>query len=153
MNWSTHMRVIPAIDKNRQVPVLDTAVMQHISYLFVAEEIYSLLHKRLKAGAAKYGTAWNEVDLTLDLEEEILDAMNYVAMASVRIGQVFEPPLTPEIVGAFRTLGRIAVKLEGAYREVKSLPRMEGPSSKDWLPMHGRDPAEAQAKFQGVVNE
>lgn len=149
----TRSLILPAIPAERQVPVLEMPVMGYIRSMFVSGEVHEKLHRRLEAGAAKYGTAWNEVDLTLDLQEEILDAMNYVAMLAVRLEQVKEAVTHEEFLRISKELWSVATYLERVYSIVShEIPHAEGPSSKDWLPQHGQDPAEAQARFQEVVN-
>src|SRR5690606_33865672 len=104
---------------------------------------------RLHAGAAKYGTAWCEVNLTEDLREEILDAMNYLAMLLVRRGR-----------GQFGSnrgnaddslIGMVGELMTMAFKIVSELEQCEGPTSKDWVLQ--RNDKDAQARFQAKLAE
>lgn len=152
---ATPSLTIPIIEPENQVPVLETDVLDYVEDTFGHDEIREQLHTRLQAGAAKYGTAWNEVNLTQDLVEELLDAMNYVVMSLVRMEAVLTGTTQGhrDFLKYDRTLQAIATYLEAAFHMAEDLPQMEGPSSKDWLPLNKIDPSEAQARFQEVVNE
>ena len=95
--------MIPVIPTEEQVPVLETEVIEMIENCYrgsgeASEEVFNELQRRLKAGAAKYGTAWCEVNLTEDLREELLDAMNYLAMLLVRRVRGGAVPSSEEIL-------------------------------------------------------
>lgn len=135
---------IPKIPKEDQVQILETNVTEFIDAAYGASEVSFELVRRLEAGAAKYGTAWNEVNLTEDLREELLDAMNYVVMLLVRRERVAKPGADDVL------LGMVAETIHSAYKIVSELEQCEGPTSKDWVEKRGD--TEAQARFQARLN-
>lgn len=140
--------LIPAIRKDQQVPILETHVLATLRAT-VTDEQFEQLHLRLKAGAAKYGTAWSEVDLATDVLEELMDTLNYLAMLEVRLMWAGSEPVTPLVFW-------LRDRIKDVSRLVDSLnfmlPAFEGPSSKDWVIQQGLDPARQQAKFQEVLH-
>lgn len=142
--------MIAAIPTEEQVPILETPVMEFIHELYggygaFSDRINLELSNRLHAGAAKYGTAWNEVDLTEDLREEILDAMNYAAMLLVRRSYGNPRGNYDDVL-----IGMIGEQLMGLYKMVTVLEGCEGPTSKDWVDQ--RNDKGAQLRFQEVLN-
>lgn len=138
--------MIPVIPKEKQVPILETEVLDALGSLYpdAPGAIEQLVH-RLHAGAAKYGTAWCEVNLTEDLREEILDAMNYTAMLLVRRSRVLGPKGSADDV----MIGMVGELLTSAYKIVSELRQCEGPTSKDWV--IERNDSNAQARFQETL--
>lgn len=141
---------VAAIPKEDQVPILETTIMDVLAQCYgiygsKGSEVMNELHRRLQAGAAKYGTAWCEVNLTEDLREELLDAMNYIGMLAVR-RESNSPRGTADDV----LLGMVAELVFSAYKIVSEIEGCEGPTSKDWVGERGD--TEAQARFQEVLH-